>query len=131
MPPVATTTRILAVSIALLCVCSVVVFLLGCDGATFVRGVVRDSEGKPIPEANVKLTAGGITRETKSMDDGEFEVGGTHAPFRVQLTLSVTKAGYKPFEKLISSSDGVHQAIDVALEPSSDRSSSPKKRPGS
>jgi hypothetical protein len=127
----AATSRILAVSIALLCASSVVVFLVGCDGATFVRGVVRDSEGKPIPEANVKLTTGATTHEVRSTDDGEFEVGGTHAPFKVELTLSATKTGYKPFEKRISSSDGIHQTINIALEPSSDSSSSPKKRPGS
>jgi hypothetical protein len=79
--------------------------LVGCDGHTSVRGRVVDSEGKAIPEAKVKLVqqtdhAGVSTARTD--EDGEFDVGVTHAPRKdMPFLFEISKEGYeKHTEKL-------------------------------
>ncbi len=39
-------------------------------GATLIRGIVRDTEGKPVPGATVKVVGKGI--ENKTTEEGEF-----------------------------------------------------------
>src|SRR5882762_9471479 len=74
-------------------------FISGCDGGTHLKGIVLDSGDRPIADADVRLTTGKLQREVKSSDRGVFKVGMTHSPFNPELTLEVTKPGFKPFEK--------------------------------
>jgi hypothetical protein len=98
---------------------SVLVFLLlttlvACDGYTSVRGHVQDSTGKPIEKASVTLETFGRQDDIDTAKDGSFEVGFTHAPREVQLTLRVTKPGFKPFSETFSSRsrpEGDHKII--------------------
>jgi hypothetical protein len=39
------------------------------------------------------------SREATSLEDGSYHVGMLHAPFKVELTLTVAKDGYETFVK--------------------------------
>jgi len=39
------------------------------------------------------------SREAESLEDGSYHVGMLHAPFKVELTLTVAKDGYETFVK--------------------------------
>lgn len=98
---------------AVLCIACI---LLGCDGFSRIDGFVRDPDGKPISSARVELIEGDRNGEVYSGPVGEFKVGMTHAPFRVNLMLRVTKVGYKAASKKFSSGDGIREIEDI-LEP--------------
>lgn len=89
----------LANAVALMCLSCVVGFVTGCDGGTTIRGVILDSNDMPIGNADVMLNVGGLTREGKSTGRGIFLVGMVHAPFDPERILTITKPGFKPFEK--------------------------------
>jgi hypothetical protein len=75
--------------------------LVGCDGFTHIKGKVVDANGKSIQGALVemKTVSGGRDDQVKTAADGFFSVGSTHAPFSVDLAVTVSKEGYKTFEK--------------------------------
>jgi hypothetical protein len=77
--------------------------MFACDGHTSVHGHVQDSNGKPIEKASVTLETNGRKDDIETANDGSFEVGFTHAPTEVQLTLRATKPGFKPFSETFSS----------------------------
>jgi hypothetical protein len=52
-------------------------------------------------DAEVTLTVGNRTVEVKSSDYGVFKIGALHSPYNSELSLSVAKAGYKSFEKVV------------------------------
>jgi hypothetical protein len=107
---------LVAYAFVLMCTISTAGFLSGCDGGTHLKGVVLDPNDMPVPDADVKLTTGELNREVKSSDRGTFKVGMTHSPFNPELTLEITKPGFKPFEKRFHSSEHV-QSIVATLEP--------------
>ncbi len=89
--------------------------LVACDGYTRAFGSVRSKDGKPIEGATVILETGGRKAETKSQPDGSFSTGMTHAPLKVDLSLTVSKEGYKSFRKEFKASDS-DPKFDVVLE---------------
>jgi len=93
-----------------------IVFLLSCDGHTSVRGHVFDSNGQPIEKALVVLETSGRKFDIDTSKDGSFDVGLIHAPFEVQLSLVVTKAGFKPFKETFSSRSRPQGDHKVVLE---------------
>ncbi len=95
---------------------SIAGLLVGCDGGTFIKGVVRDSANKPVPDATVTLTVEERTHEVKSLADGAFKIGTLHSPSNPELSLSVTKPGYRPFEKRFHSSEQL-STIVITVEP--------------
>jgi hypothetical protein len=99
-------TLILALSIA------------GCDGFTHIQGKVTDMNGKPIRGAAVKMKtiSGGRDDESTTEDDGSFSVGFTHAPFNVDLMLTVSKEGYKTVERRFKSADAKQFPPTIVLE---------------
>ncbi len=107
---------LVAHAFVLMCAISISGLLSGCDGGTYLKGVVLDSNNVPIADANVKLTTGELKREVKSSDRGVFKVGMTHSPFNPELTLEVTKPGFKPFEKRFHAREHL-ESIVTTLEP--------------
>jgi hypothetical protein len=103
-------------ALVLMCAISIGGLLSGCDGGTYLKGVVLDSNDTPIGDANVKLTTGERKREVKSSDRGVFKIGMTHSPFNPELTLEVTKPGFKPFERRFHPKDHL-ESIVATLEP--------------
>ncbi len=84
-------------SALLLVTCAVCAVACTCDGATFVRGVVRDSQGRPVGGASVRLVwRDGTTAATaESKRDGSYTIGTTHPPALFgTVRLTVTKDGY-------------------------------------
>ena len=90
----------------------------GCDGFTHIKGKVTDTTGKPIQGAEVELktTSGGRDDKVKTSTDGSFSVGFSHAPWKVDLALTVSKDGYKTFEKRLTSEDAKQFPATIALE---------------
>jgi len=86
----------------------------GCDGGTFLKGTIRDSGGKPVPNALIRLSVKDKHRDTISDDNGSFTISLLHAPLKVDLLLSVTKPGYLPYLKQFSSRDNL-QTLTVQL----------------
>ena len=107
-----------ACALALMCVISIGDFLSGCDGGTHLKGVVLNSS--PIADADVKLTTGELKREVRSSDRGIFEIGMMHSPFNPELTLEVSKPGFKPFERRFHAKEHL-ESIIVTLEPAAKR----------
>ena len=91
---------------------------LACDGVTHLKGKVLDKNGKPVEGAFVemKTVSGGRKDVTKSAVDGTFSVGFTHAPFNIDLTLTVSKGGYKTFDTRFKSSDARERTMNITLE---------------
>jgi hypothetical protein len=106
---------LVAYAFVFVCAISISGFLAGCDGGTQLKGVVLDSNNTPIADADVKLTTGELKREVKSSDRGVFKVGMTHSPFNPELTLEVTKPGFKPFEKRFHAKEHL-ESIVATLE---------------
>jgi len=107
---------LVANAFVLMCAICIGGFISGCDGGTRVKGVVLDSNDTPIADADVKLTTGELRREVKSSDRGTFKIGMTHSPFNPELTLEVTKPGFKPFEKRFHANEHL-ETIVATLEP--------------
>jgi hypothetical protein len=107
---------LVAHAFVIMCAISISGFISGCDGGTYLKGVVLDSNDTPIADADVKLTSGELKREVKSSDRGVFKVGMTHSPFNPELTLEVTKPGYKPFEKHFHAKEHLESIVAI-LEP--------------
>lgn len=77
-----------------------------------MRGFVYDAENKPIQNVTVKFeqVKKGEPKESyqsiqQTDKNGRFDAGFTHAPFDVELKLTVSKAGYKTYESQFSSSE--------------------------
>src|SRR5215203_2366924 len=92
--------------------------LMGCDGFTHIRGRVTDVNGKPVDGALVqmKTISGGMDDRSKTGADGSFSVSLTHAPSNVDIKLTVSKDGYKTFEKVFKSADAEQFPATVTLE---------------
>lgn len=74
------------------------VLLSSCDAHTSIIGAVKDRSGNPVEGALAELKPGreGIWQDTSSKE-GEFRVARTHGLVAGRFTLSISKAGYKPF----------------------------------
>jgi hypothetical protein len=96
-----------------------VLVIAGCDGFTHIKGRVTDMNGKPVQGALVemKTISGGRDDQLKSASDGSFSVGFSHAPWNVDLALTVSKEGYKTFEKRFKSADAKQFPATIILEP--------------
>jgi len=90
----------------------------GCDGFTHISGKVTDTNGKPIQGAEVRMKtiSGGRDDKVKTDTEGSFTVGFSHAPWNVDLLLTVSKDGYKTFEKQFKSADAKQIPATIALE---------------
>lgn len=86
-----------------------------CDGFTDISGRVTDADGHPLYNANVTLQTEGQKEDSKTGPDGHYDVGMVHSPFRIGLTLDVSKEGYQPYHREFSSADGLRR-VDVTLE---------------
>jgi len=94
-------------------------FLSGCDGGTHLKGVILDSNELPVADADVRLSTGESKRETKSSERGVFKIGMLHSPWNPELTLSVRKPGFKPFEKRFQAKQHL-ESIVATLEPATE-----------
>jgi len=99
----------------LVCTGIVTGLLVGCDGGTFIKGVVLDSHDKPVVKANIKLTVGHRVLGAQSSEQGVFHIGTFHSPWNPELSLSITKEGYRPFEKIFHADEHL-QTIVVTLQ---------------
>ena len=89
---------------------------VGCDGATEVDGVVRDSAGRPIAGALVTLRyeeRPSVAHADSAVTDsiGAFHVGFMHEPFDIALSLSVVRAGYAPYRKQFTALDAFSDSV--------------------
>lgn len=94
----------------------VLLSLLACDGFTHIQGKVTDTNGKPIEGAHVEMKTSGHHEETKTDSHGSFSVGFTHPPFNVDLVLTVSKDGYKTFEKSFKARDAKEFPSTIVME---------------
>ena len=94
----------------------VLLSLLACDGFTHIQGKVTDTNGKPIEGAHVEMKTGGRHEEVKTDTQGSFSVGFTHPPFNVDLVLTVSKDGYKTFEKSFRARDAKDFPSTIVME---------------
>ncbi len=104
------------VLVASSCLLTPACLLLG-DGFTYVRGAVRDTEGVPIVDARVTLRGDddhGFREEALTDGLGAFSVGGTHAPARFWLTLTISKDGYRTDTRRLRSSDDY--VVEIVLQ---------------
>lgn len=90
--------------------------LAACDGFTHIGSKVTDTSGKPIQDAQVEMKTGGRDEKTKTGADGSFSIGFTHAPFNVDLVVTVSKEGYKTFEKRFTARDASQFPQTIVLE---------------
>ena len=95
----------------------VLVSLFACDGFTHIRGKVTDTNGRPIEGAQVEMKTGGARSQVKTDSHGSFSVSFTHAPFNVDLVLTVSKDGYKTFEKPFKSRAAKEFPSTIVMEP--------------
>jgi Carboxypeptidase regulatory-like domain len=108
-------TRLGTAVLVIACACGIAGFLVSCDGGTSIHGIVQDSGNRPIADANVSLTVGSRSREAQSSGDGAFKIGMTHSPWNPELSLSVSKVGYRSFEKRFHAHDQLRNII-ITLE---------------
>ena len=86
-----------------------------CDGVTGFEGHVRDTSGHPIEGAKIVLKSESrVHRELTSAADGSYHILTTNAPFKFQMVLTVTKEGYKPFQKEFAANQDYKH--DIVLE---------------
>lgn len=103
--------------LSMLCILLSSLVLIACDGHTSVRGHVYDKKGKPIEGALVLIETGrDIKFDIQTDKEGYYAVGVTHAPFEVQLTLTVSKEGYKQYKKIFSSREEPKGDYKIVLE---------------
>ena len=59
------------------------------------------------------LTLSNVTRSVQmpSEADGSFRIGMTHAPFNIDLALSASKPGFKPYEYHFQSRDHLRNVV--------------------
>ena len=79
--------------------CWITVLLSGCDAWTRAQGTIRDSAGKPIPDANVTLKIDSASQQIHSDNEGHYVVQISQPPWEVDCTLTAIKAGFIPYEK--------------------------------
>ncbi|HKR60208.1 MAG TPA: carboxypeptidase-like regulatory domain-containing protein [Pyrinomonadaceae bacterium] len=98
---------------------ALVLLMTACDGFTHIKAKVTDMKGKPIQGALVqmKTMSGGRDDQSKTGTDGSFSVGFSHAPWSVDLLLTVSKDGYKTFEKRFKSEEGAEFPTTIILQP--------------
>jgi hypothetical protein len=92
---------------ALLLVC-------GCDAWTRAQGTVRDTWGRPIPDATITIKIGKESRAFHSLSDGRYLVSMWQPPFKQDVTITVAKSGYLESEKHIKG-PGVYKDFDMVL----------------
>ena len=71
----------------------------GCDAWTKAQGTIRDQWGRPVANAVVTMKLGKESRVFHTLEDGRFVVQMWQPPFKQNVILTVSKAGYLPFEK--------------------------------
>src|SRR6185503_3835011 len=78
-----------------------------------VEGVVVDSNGAPIVEAQVQIAGGaGFVATTSTRSDGRFQL---HAESQKSLTLIVSATGFATYEQQVSSTS--QSALQIVLMP--------------
>lgn len=92
----------------------VVAFLWGCDAWTSAQGTVRDSWGRPIPDATITIKIGKESRTFHSVSDGRFIVSMWQPPFKQDVSITVAKSGYLDSEKHIKG-PGRYKNFDMVL----------------
>jgi hypothetical protein len=101
--------------IAFFTVLSVLLFVSACDAWTRAQGTIRDSTGRPIPDAVVTLTIGGDWRALRSDKDGHYAVQLPQPPVKVNVTLTAERAGYLLYTKSLKG-PGIYRDLDVVLQ---------------
>jgi hypothetical protein len=105
---------------------AVCLLLSGCDAWIRAQGSVRDRAGKPIANATITLKTENDSRTFRSEKDGHYIVQIWQPPMKLQYKLTVTKAGFFPYEKQLTG-PGVYRDLDVVLEPASADSGLPQE----
>src|SRR6266481_3559174 len=111
---------------AVLSIVGLTVSLSGCHAWTRPQGAVRDSAGKPISDANVTLKFGSTSQQIRTDKEGHYTVQVSQPPWKVDCNLTVSKAGFAPYEKQLKG-PGIYKDLDVVLEPVAADSSSFQK----
>src|SRR6266403_4163653 len=91
-------------------------FTSGCDAWTKAQGTIRDEWGRPVADAVVTMKLGKESRVFHSLEDGRFMVQMWQPPFKQNVILTVSKAGYLPFEKQFQG-PGNFTDFNVVLKP--------------
>jgi hypothetical protein len=86
----------------------------GCDAWTRAEGTVRDTWGRPIPDATITIKIRKESRAFHSLPDGRYLVSMWQPPFKEDVTITVAKSGYLDSEKHIKG-PGVYKDFDVVL----------------
>src|SRR5687767_1519182 len=80
--------------------------VLACDGVSRIGGRVVDLEGRPVKDASVLFEVvrkgqptGAYQCDTRTAADGSFGCGLTHAPFNIDLRLTISKHGYTTYTR--------------------------------
>jgi hypothetical protein len=94
---------------------AVLLLLSGCDAWTKAQETVRDSEGKPIPDATVTLKHESYSRQFRSDKDGHYLIQISQPPWKIDCNLTVSKTGFVPYEKQLKG-PGIYKDLDVVLE---------------
>ena len=96
----------------LTCLIAFTFLILACDGGSKIIGNIYDSENKPIENAEVKFEQikkgdpeAAYQCLTKTDKDGKFGCSFLHAPWKVELKLTVSKNGFKTYETEFSSTE--------------------------
>lgn len=64
----------------------------------------------------MRTISGGRDDKVKTDTDGSFSVGFSHAPWKVDLALTVSKEGCKTFEKRFTSEEAKEFPATITLE---------------
>ena len=101
----------------------------GCDRATQISGVVRDTSGQPLSGALIVLQSEEqldveFADSAVTGPSGTFRVGFIHAPFNIALSLTASKPGYATYRHLLTAdetaADSLQEGgyrITLAIEP--------------
>lgn len=92
--------------------------LSACDARTSARGTVVDADGKPVAGAEVRLVSlkSGRSDVTQTDAEGAFICGITHGPAAGKFQLSVSKSGYKTYQKEIDEKTAISERIVLSKE---------------
>jgi hypothetical protein len=89
----------------------------GCDAVKVAKGQVEDPRGAPVAGASVSLQRkGGARREAESDKEGKFSVSVIYGPGKAEFTLAVSKPGFKPFSRVLTTDGPVQEQVTAVLE---------------
>jgi hypothetical protein len=97
---------------------SLMLTTLGCDGGTRLKGIVWDTQHRPIAGAKVTMLIGEENSANRHVpysqvtdDTGRFDLMRTHAPGRVRVVLEVQHDEFQPYRKVFTDSSTIELIV--------------------